>query len=78
LGTIKSYPGIKAAIYWDNINLEFDDDHTLTAESMEILMEILREALKEPYFIMNDYFNNRVKLFELHLEFGYFCTRPHK
>lgn len=45
--TIKSYPGIKAAIYWDNINLFYDSDHTLTEDGINQLKEIL----KDPYFI---------------------------
>jgi len=45
--TIKSYPGIKAAIYWDNINLTYNSDHTLSEEGIKQLEKIL----KDPYFI---------------------------
>ncbi len=46
--TIKSKPGIKAAIYWDNAAIELGDDHTLSDESLKTLKEIL----KDPYWIM--------------------------
>ena len=46
--TIKSTPGLKAAIYFDNVyNITFYDDHTLSRESMKTL----KELLKDPYFI---------------------------
>ena len=48
LQTIKSKPGIKAAIYWDNAATELGDDHTLSEESLKVL----KENLKEPYFVM--------------------------
>jgi len=46
--SIKSKPGIKAAIYWDNKNWQLGDDHSLTTDSLETVKEILRD----PYFIM--------------------------
>jgi hypothetical protein len=48
LQTIKSKPGMRAAIYWDNAAPEIGDDHTLSEESCKALQEIL----KDPYFIM--------------------------
>jgi hypothetical protein len=44
--TIKSWPGMKAAIYWDSLNYSLGDDHTLSGESTKVL----REVLKDPYF----------------------------
>lgn len=46
--TIKSWPGMKAAIVWDNVNVGLGDDHTLSNESLKTLKEIV----KDPYFIM--------------------------
>lgn len=45
--TIKSWPGMKAAIFWDSKNWDLPDDHTLTEESKNVLKEIL----KDDYFI---------------------------
>jgi hypothetical protein len=45
--TIKSYSGIKAAIYWDNVNLKYNSNHNLSEEGIKQLKEIL----KDPYFI---------------------------
>ena len=45
LKTIKSWPGMKAAIFWNNIHER--DDHTLSAKSFEVY----REIMKDPYFI---------------------------
>jgi hypothetical protein len=45
---IKSMPRIKAAIYWNNINYELNDDHTLSDESLRMI----KEVIKDPYFIM--------------------------
>jgi hypothetical protein len=45
--TLKSYSGIKAAIYWDNVNLRWNSDHILSEEGIKQLKEIL----KDPYFI---------------------------
>ena len=47
LGTIKSWPGLKAAICWDVYDHNIEDDCTLSEESIKAL----REALKDPYFI---------------------------
>jgi len=49
LKTIKSKPGIKATLYWDNMNdlPEILDDHRLSEESMMTL----KELLKGSYFI---------------------------
>ena len=45
--TIKSKPGLKATIYWDNVcTHHIIDDHTLSQESMNTLKEIM----KDPYF----------------------------
>jgi len=44
--TIKSLPGMKAAIYWDSVNYSLGDDHTLSGESKKVL----REMLEDPYF----------------------------
>jgi hypothetical protein len=46
--SIKRMPGIKAALYWDNVNTELGDDHTLNPKSLETLTEIL----KDPYWIL--------------------------
>jgi hypothetical protein len=46
--TIKSKPGIKAAIYWDKAAIQLGDDHTLSEESLKTLKQILEDA----YFIM--------------------------
>jgi hypothetical protein len=45
--TIKTYSGIKAAIYWDNVNIRYNSDHILSEEGIKQLKEIL----KDPYFI---------------------------
>lgn len=45
--TIKSWPGMKAAIFWNNINRELPDDHTLGDEGINVYKEIA----KDPYFI---------------------------
>ncbi|RLB28209.1 MAG: hypothetical protein DRG87_09825 [Deltaproteobacteria bacterium] len=45
--TIKSWPGIKAVIYWNIVNMKTGDNNTLTKESEEILKQIF----KDPYFI---------------------------
>jgi hypothetical protein len=44
--TIKSWPGMKAAIYWDSTNYSLGDDHTLSKESTKVL----KEVLEDPYF----------------------------
>jgi len=44
--TIKSWSGMKAAIYWDSVNYSLGDDHTLSQESTKVL----REVLEDPYF----------------------------
>lgn len=47
--TIKnSMPGMKAAIFWDNITLSPNDDHTLSEKSLQAMKEIF----KDPYWIM--------------------------
>lgn len=48
--TIKSWPGMKAAIYWDSVNYGLGDDYTLSGESSEVYKEIM----KDPYFIGNN------------------------
>ena len=45
--TIKSWPGMKAAIFWNNDNPYVADPHHLTAKSFEVYKEIM----KDPYFI---------------------------
>ena len=45
--TIKSWPGMKVAIFWNNLHWELRDDHTLSKESFEVYKEIM----KDPYFI---------------------------
>jgi hypothetical protein len=45
--TIKSWPGMKAAIFWNSYNAELPDPHTLTEESYEVY----RKIMKDPYFI---------------------------
>lgn len=45
--TIKDWPGMKAAIFWNNINRGLGDDHTLGVEGINIYKEIA----KDPYFI---------------------------
>ena len=45
--TIRSWPGMKAAIYWDSMNVELPDDHTLTEKSLQAQKEIF----KDTYFI---------------------------
>lgn len=45
--TIKLWPGIKAAIYWNSSNMGLGDNHHLSPESWETLEEIL----KDKYFI---------------------------
>ena len=47
LGTIKTWPGIKAAICWDVFDHNIMDDDTLSEESIKAL----REVLRDPYFI---------------------------
>ena len=47
LGTIKSLPGMKAAICWDVFDHNIGADMTLSEESIKVL----REVLKDPYFI---------------------------
>jgi len=44
---IRRQPVIKAACYWDSIDLELEDDHTLSEYSFKVLQEIF----KDPYFI---------------------------
>jgi hypothetical protein len=50
--TIKSNPGIKAAIYYDNLftypGAEFSDNHSLSEESLSTLNEVFQD----PYWIM--------------------------
>jgi hypothetical protein len=46
--TIKSIPGMKAAIYFDHVTAHERDDHTLSKKSLESLKEIF----KDPYWIM--------------------------
>ena len=45
--TMKSWPGMKAAIYWDNMNWELRDDHMLSQESYQVLGGVF----KDPYFV---------------------------
>ena len=45
--TIKSLPGMKAALYWDYSNAQLGDQHSLSQESLAALKEIL----KDPYWI---------------------------
>ena len=45
--TIKSLPGMKAALYWDNPGAALNDNLYLSKESYEVLKEIL----KDPYWI---------------------------
>jgi hypothetical protein len=45
--TIKSRPGMKAALYWDWPNVALGDEHDLSDESYGVLKEIF----KDPYFI---------------------------
>jgi hypothetical protein len=47
LGTLKSLPGMKAAICWDVFDHTIEEDMTLSEESIKAL----REVLKDPYFI---------------------------
>ena len=44
--TIKSWRGMKAAIYWDSVNYGLGDDDSLSEESMKVL----KQVLKDPYF----------------------------
>ena len=46
--TIKTLPGMKAAIFWDNVTAHEGDDHTLNEKSQETL----RQIFKDPYWIM--------------------------
>jgi len=46
--TIKSWPEIKAAIYWDIPEHKLGDDHRLNGSSFAVLQKLL----KDPYFIM--------------------------
>jgi hypothetical protein len=52
LEKIKIMPGLKAALYWDNVTdlPGYYDDHTLSDESITVL----KEALKAPYWIGAD------------------------
>jgi hypothetical protein len=43
---IKTLPGIKAAIFWDNVSI--GDDHTLSEKSLQAMKEIFQD----PYWIM--------------------------
>ena len=45
--TIKSRPGMKAALYWDQHDRELNDNLYLSKESFEVIKEIF----KDPYFI---------------------------
>jgi hypothetical protein len=45
--TIKSWQGMKAAVYWDWLDTNIGDDTSLSDESYTVLKEIL----KDPYFI---------------------------
>lgn len=45
--TIRSWPGMKAAIYWDSVDYGLGDDHTLSQESAKVL----KEVFKDPYFM---------------------------
>lgn len=45
--TIKSCPGMKAAVFWNNYHLWIDDLHTLTDNSFGVYKEIM----KDPHFI---------------------------
>lgn len=45
--TMKSWPGVNAAIYWDSVNYGLGDDHTLSGESKRVL----RGVLEDDYFI---------------------------
>ena len=47
LGTLKSLPGMKAAICWDVFDHTIEKDMTLSEESIKAL----KEMLKDPYFI---------------------------
>ena len=49
--TIKSWPGMKAATFWNNIHLGLRDDHTLDSESYKVYKEIMRD----PHFIRAKY-----------------------
>ncbi len=44
---IKDRPNIKGYLYWDNVNNELRDDHSLSYESISVLNEILKDS----YFI---------------------------
>jgi hypothetical protein len=44
---ILSHPGMKAAIFWNNVYSGINDNHTLTPKSFEVYKEIM----KDPYFI---------------------------
>jgi hypothetical protein len=48
--TIKIWPGMKGAIFWNNINRELPDDHRLTEESIKFY----RELMNDPYFIWSN------------------------
>jgi hypothetical protein len=48
--TIKIWPGMKGAIFWNNINRELLDDHRLTEESIKFY----RELMNDPYFIWSN------------------------
>ena len=45
--TIRNWPGMKAAIYWNVYDFGLDDDANLSNDSYKVL----RELLKDPYFI---------------------------
>ena len=46
--TIKSWPEMKAAVYWDISDSPLNEDYMLNSRSLEFYKEIL----KDPYFIM--------------------------
>jgi len=46
--SIKTMPGMKAAIYYDNVTQSLNDDHTLSEKSLQTMKEIF----KDPYWIM--------------------------
>jgi beta-mannanase len=41
--SMKEMPGLKAAIYYDNVTLHLGDDKTLSEESLQIMKEIFRD-----------------------------------
>jgi hypothetical protein len=48
--TIKSLPGMKAAIFWNNINPYLPDDHRLTEEGIKFY----RELMNDSYFVWSN------------------------